>query len=132
MYRMCRPAGAADPRHSDPARLSPQRWAISWHPARRHRRSFSIPPLLSALPTHAHTTEAFCAFCVPSASWARSGFLQCPSGKGGEQCQPCLSPGHLGKPIAFLWHLLLDLRLDGHGLNQPNVTAASPIPGYRG
>lgn len=63
--------------------------------------------LLSALPTRAHTTEAFCAFCVSSASWARSGFLQCHSGKGGEQCQPCLSAGHLGKPRAFPWHLLL-------------------------
>lgn len=63
--------------------------------------------LLSALPTHAHTTEAFCAFCVSSASWARSGFLQCHSEKGGEQGQSCLSAGHPGKPVAFSWHLLL-------------------------
>lgn len=56
--------------------------------------------------------------------------MQCQSGKGGEQ-RHSLSAGHLVKPIAFPWRLLLTTGrgspgLDGHGLNQTSVTAVSP------
>lgn len=47
------------------------------------------PQPLSALPKHAHTTPAFGAFCVSSAS---SEFVQCHSGKGGGQCQSVCQP----------------------------------------
>lgn len=78
------------------------------------------PQPLSALPKHAHTTPAFGAFCVSSAS---SGFVQCHSGKGGGQCQSVCQPRCWGTESLPLVLLLArgGPGLDGQGLNQPKV-----------
>lgn len=85
--------------------------------------------LLSALPTHAHTAEALRAFGAPSASWARSGFLQCHGGRGGEQGQSCRAS------LLATWESMPLASAAGHGQrwtlgHRDRWTGSEPAQGH--
>lgn len=131
MYRMCRPAGAADPRCPSLLVFHPA-LATSWHPERQHRRCSSTPSssLLSQRTPTPPSLSVHSVLHLPAGH--AQGFCNATVGRAVSRVSRASLLASWGSQQPSLgiccWPPAeVNPELDGQGLNQPKVTAVSPI-----